>query len=381
MRESAESRTPGWYDWRVMSAAGASRTSRRRVWLVIAAGVAVALVAGVVGGLIGHRIRASGASGGSATQQTACPAAGVADATLPSVVTVNVSGPAGGGNGTGEIIRGTGYILTNDHVISPAGTGGAVEVLLSSGQRLPATITGRAPLVDLAVLKVSPERSLPAIRIGSSGSLRVGQPVVALGAPLGLSGTVTAGIVSALGRDIAVPAEGEQNALLVEAIQTDAAINPGNSGGPLVDCAGALVGVNTAVATVPGATGSSVGSVGIGFAIPVDLARRVADQLVATGRFSPAYLGMSVAPIPAAVAQEFGVTGGLYVRSVEAGGPAARAGLAVGDVLTKVDGEDATNVEVLFKAALTRQPGDRVTLGYRRGGATGTATLTLAEPR
>jgi putative serine protease PepD len=334
-----------------------------------------------VGGLIGHQIRASGAGGSGATRQAACPAETVADDTLPSVVTVNVTGSGGGGNGTGEILRGSGYILTNDHVVAPAGNGGSVAVQLSSGQSLPATITGRAPLVDLAVLKVSADRDLPAIRRGSSNGLRVGQPVVALGAPLGLSGTVTAGIVSALGRDITVPAEGDQSALLVEAIQTDAAINPGNSGGPLVDCSGALVGVNTAIATVPGASGSSVGSVGIGFAIPMDLAQRVADQLISTGRFSPATLGLSVAPIPATVAQQFGVTDGLFVRSVEAGGPAAQAGLAVGDVVTTVEGEAATSVEVLFKAALTRQPGDKITIGYRRAGASRTATLTLGSPR
>ncbi|GIF25862.1 hypothetical protein Ate02nite_85920 [Paractinoplanes tereljensis] len=225
------------------------------------------------------------ATGGGERQRSVgaatCSAASIAERVLPTVVTLSV----GGGNGSGEIIRDGGYILTNDHVISPAGARGAITVLFSDGRTAPATIVGRAPLVDLAVVRVQTTEKLPLIEVGRSSALRVGQPVVALGAPLGLSGTVTAGIVSALGRDIPVPADGGQTAVLPGAVQTDAAINPGNSGGPLVDCDGRLIGVNTAIATVPNADGQAGGgSVGIGFAIPVDAATVVADQLISQGR-------------------------------------------------------------------------------------------------
>jgi putative serine protease PepD len=180
----------------------------------------------------------------------------------------------GSGTGSGEVIRSDGYILTNNHVISiAAASGGSVEVQFSDGQVESATITGRDPQTDLAVLKVETSRQLKVIALGSSSSVQVGEPVVAIGAPLGLSGTVTSGIVSALNRTVQVPGDNDSTALLVSAVQTDASINPGNSGGALVDCAGKLVGVPTAGATVPSPSGESGGgSIGLGFAIPVDLA-------------------------------------------------------------------------------------------------------------
>jgi putative serine protease PepD len=158
------------------------------------------------------------------------------------VVTIAASGPGGAGTGSGEVIRSGGYVLTNNHVILPAASGGSVGVLFADGQTAPATITGRDPQTDLAVLKVETSRQLKLISLGSSSSVKVGQPVVAVGAPLGLSGTVTSGIISALDRTVEVPGENDRNALLVSAVQTDASINPGNSGGALVNCEGQLVG-------------------------------------------------------------------------------------------------------------------------------------------
>jgi putative serine protease PepD len=337
---------------------------RRWVWLV-AAGVVLALVGGLVGWAIG-RGRSRDTAGG-------CDAVAVARTVLPSVVTVAVTGATAAGTGSGAIIRGDGYVLTNAHVIAAALGGGSVTVVLSDGEQLPATIVGSAELVDLAVLRVSAGRALPTIGAGSSAALRVGEPVVALGSPLGLTGTVTAGIVSALGRDVTLPSTNGTAAVLAEAVQTDAAINPGNSGGPLVDCAGRLVGVNTAGAVPPGGAGSA----GLGFAIPADFARRVADQIIATGRFTPAVLGLSAVPVPAALAQQLGGQAGLVVRSVQAQGPAAQAGLAVGDVIVEIDGAAVSTGDDLLKVIVTHHPGDRLTVGYLRAGQHHTTTLVL----
>ena len=341
--------------------------------LLIAGGVVVLLVVGVIGGLIG-RASAGGDSGGGGT----CSATTIADDVLPSVVTVLVSNGNTAGNGSGEVIRDGGYVLTNDHVISPAGASGTVEALFSGGQTAAATVVGRAPRVDLAVLKVDPPGGTPLIGIGKSSTLRVGQPVVALGAPLGLSGTVTAGIVSALGRDVPVPADNGVTAILPGAVQTDAAINPGNSGGALVDCAGDLIGVNTAIATVPNAAGEGGGgSVGIGFAIPVDVAMVVADQLIANGSYTPPSMGVESVPVSAAVAEQFGVPAGMYLRVVEPGGPADKAGLKEGDIVTAIEGRPMNSPESLFLATVGKKPGDQIKVQYSRGGTAGTATVTL----
>ena len=292
------------------------------------------------------------------------------------MVTIAASGPGGAGTGSGEVIRSGGYILTNNHVISAgAGSGGSVEVLFADGQSAPATITGRDPQTDLAVLHVDTSRQLKVISLGTSSSLKVGQPVVAVGAPLGLSGTVTSGIVSALDRTVEVPGENDKSALLVSAVQTDASINPGNSGGALVNCEGQLVGVPTAGATVPNSGG---GSIGLGFAIPVDLAKRIADEIIATGRVTHSYFGLQTAPIPPAAAEQAGLPEGLFVQAVTPGGPAAMAGLRAEDVITKIDGEQATSNVQLQELTLTKKPGDTVSIDYSRDGQSATATVTLA---
>jgi putative serine protease PepD len=184
--------------------------------------------------------------------------------------------------------------------------------------------------------------------------------LVALGAPLGLSSTVTSGIVSALGRTVHVPGEADQTALLIDAVQTDAAINPGNSGGALVDCSGDLIGVPTAGATIPSPSGEGGGgSIGLGFAIPVNLATKVADEIISTGTVTHAFLGIQAEPLPASATGQSG-TQGLRVAVVVAGGPAATGGLQVGDVITSIDGQPATSADQLMALTLTKRAGDRV---------------------
>ena len=348
------------------------------------------IVVGVVGGLIGWAIAspsssnaATGTTGTTAGSTSAvCAATSVANEVLPSVVTISVSGPGGAGTGSGEILQSGGYIVTNNHVIAPAANGGTIEVLFADGISAPATLVGRDVQTDLAVIKVQSTGRMKPIALGTSSSVVVGQPVVALGAPLGLSNTVTSGIVSALDRTVEVPADGDKNALLVSAVQTDAAINPGNSGGALVNCAGQLIGIPTAGATVPTENGgSSAGNIGIGFAIPVDLAKTISNEIIATGQVTHAYFGLQTVPIPASAAQEAGVQGGLFVQAVVPSGPSASAGLRQGDVITEIDGQPATSNVQLQEITLTKKPGDQVTFTYVRSGQTNKATVTLgAQP-
>ncbi len=341
-----------------------------RLW----AGLASAIVlGGVAGGLIVATTRDSGPS-------QACSATRVADKALPTVVTINVRGETGAGNGSGEIIRGSGEILTNNHVIAAAAAGGSIEVLFNDGVTSPATLVGRDPLTDLAVIKATAQHGHPVIRLGTSKGVQVGQQVVALGAPLGLSSTATSGIVSALDRTVQVPAGDGKTALLVSAIQTDAAINPGNSGGALVDCAAELVGVPTAGATALSPTGQpSAGNIGLGFAIPVDLAKAVSDEIIATGQVTHSYFGIQVVALPPKAADEAGVSAGLYVPRVEPGGPAERAGLPAGDVITSIDGQPATDPTQLAAIELTKRPGASVSIGYERAGRASTTTVVLGQ--
>ena len=360
---------------------------RGRRWWPWAPLVGGFIVVGVVGGLIGWAIASpssSNAATGTTTGSTSavCAATSVANQVLPSVVTISVSGPGGAGTGSGEILQSSGYIVTNNHVIAPAANAGTIQVLFADGITEPATLVGRDVQTDLAVIKVQSTEKMKPITLGTSSSVQVGQPVVALGAPLGLSNTVTSGIVSALDRTVEVPADGDKNALLVSAVQTDAAINPGNSGGALVNCAGQLIGIPSAGATVPTENGgSSAGNIGIGFAIPVDLAKTISNEIIATGQVTHAYFGLQTVPVPASAAQEAGVQGGLFVQGVVPGGPSASAGLRQGDVITEIDGQPATSNVQLQEVTLTKKPGDQVTLTYVRSGKTNKATVTLgAQP-
>ena len=321
------------------------------------------------------------ASAPASTQVTgSCDATSVADTVVPSVVTISASDGTVTATGSGDVIRDTGEIMTNNHVIALAANGGPINVLFSDGTTAPGTLVGRDPQTDLAVIKVDAGKALPAMAMGTSSTVRVGQPVVAVGAPLGLAGTVTSGIVSALGRTVEVPADGGHTAVLLSAIQTDAAINPGNSGGALTDCSGNLIGVPTAIATVANDAGQpSAGSVGLGFAIPVDLAKAVTDELIATGTITHSYLGVQVIELPPPTA-EGSSPGGLYVTAIEPGGPAATAGLQPGDVITAIDGQPVDDTDQLAAITLARKPGEVVTLTYERAGTSADVTLTLGVP-
>jgi putative serine protease PepD len=294
------------------------------------------------------------------------------------VVTIQAGSGSSAGTGSGTIIRSDGYVLTNDHVVAPAAGGGSLSVQFDNGNTASATITGRDPLTDLAVIRVSGATGLRTIAFGNSNNVRIGQQVVALGAPLGLSSTVTSGISSALDRTVAVPGESAQSALLIDAIQTDAAINPGNSGGALVDCSSRLIGVPTAGATVSGQSAS--GSIGLGFAIPVDHARTVADEIISTGRVTYSYLGVQARPLSANPGATNGANG-VQVTAVVPGGPVDAAGVRAGDIITSIDGRPARSTDQLVAITLSRRPGDRVEIGYERQGRQATTTVVLgAQP-
>jgi len=341
----------------------------------------VAVVAGLVGVVIGGLLtRDSTSDEPASTVDAVCPATAVADQVLPSVVTISATGPDGrSGSGTGELIREGGYVLTNQHVIATAGRDGELTVRYSDGTSSTATLVGEDVTTDLAVLRADDHaEGRPLIATGSSSDLRVGSPVVALGAPLGLVSSVTSGIVSALGRYVPVPTATGETHHLVDAIQTDAAINPGNSGGPLVDCAGAMVGVNSAIATVPNAEGvGGGGSVGLGFAIPVGIAGPIADQLIETGSANHPVLGLAAQPL---TADHGAPAPGLFVTVVIPDGPAASAGMAPGDVITEIDGATARSPDQLVVATLGRSPGDVVTLTYLREDESHTVDVPLAAP-
>jgi putative serine protease PepD len=346
---------------------GRSRVRLPRRWrwpAAVAAAVVLGAVVGAVTTLVLHDHRA-----------VSCDSTRVARDVLPSVVTVVVAGADGsGGNGTGELIASGGYVLTNEHVVRDAVDGdAAVSVRYSNGDTSAAVIVGADFDTDLAVVRAEDgAEGRPLLDYGDSDDLRVGQPVVALGAPLGWSNTVTAGIVSALGRLVSLPAPSGEVAHLLDAIQTDAAINPGNSGGPLVNCSGDLVGVNSAISTVPNAEGvAGGGSVGLGFAIPEAVAAPIAEQLMKTGSANHPVLGL-------AAQQVTGGPAGLLVTGVQPGGPADEAGIAAGDVITEIDGAAAQNAEQLVLATLRGAPGDTVTLTYLRNGTSHTADVVLA---
>lgn len=304
----------------------------------------------------------------------------VASAVTPSVVSITVSSAGGAGEGSGVVWDDAGHIVTNDHVVSGAGRGAQVSVKFGDGHSYEATVVGTDPTTDLAVLKlVNPPADLVPITRGDSSALQVGDPVMAIGNPLGLSGTVTTGIVSALNRPVAAgEAQGSGSlAQVTNAIQTSAPINPGNSGGALVDAQGRLVGINSSIATLGSAMGSSQsGNIGIGFAIPVKEVENIASQLIETGAVQHAYLGINVS----GTTVERGtatISGALVVDTVD-GGPAELAGLQANDVITEVDGTSVSGSEGLIGAIRGLVVGDSVELTVIRGSSEMTVTVTLA---
>jgi putative serine protease PepD len=303
---------------------------------------------------------------------------------LPSVVSISVRSDELSGSGSGIIISADGQILTNNHVVAAAADGGDLTVTFSDGTTADASIVGRDPATDLAVIKADGVSGLTPATFGSSDDLNVGDAVLAIGSPLGLDGSVTSGIVSALDRSITLqgdqeqspfggsPQQGAGQTAVIDAIQTDAAINPGNSGGPLVNADGEVVGVNTAIASLAQGTTSEGGNIGVGFAIPIDSARDIAQQLVEDGSVSHAFLGVSIADT------ENGEPGAL-VGSVQPGTPAESAGLQEGDIITKVGDTEVTDAASLTAAIRDHKPGDSVTVEYTRDGQSASVDVTLGE--
>jgi len=299
----------------------------------------------------------------------------VAERVLPSVVMINVSGPQGRGSGSGIVLSEDGEILTNDHVVEVAASGGSITVAFDDGSTAPAEIVGTDPLTDTAVIRAEGVSGLTPAEIGSSGALRVGEQVVAIGSPFGLEATVTSGIVSALDRPVSAGSDDQRLSSTYPAIQTDAAINPGNSGGPLVNMAGQVVGINSSIRSVGTSISGEAGSIGLGFAIPMDKVQPIVEQLRAGETATHARLGVSVGN----ATDDAGSSIGASVESVEDGTAAADAGLRQGDVITRVDDTLITGSEALVATIRGYRPGDEVELTLRRDGEEETLTVTLGS--
>ncbi len=354
--------------------------------------VLVALVAALIGGLLagGVTLAASRRNAGDVAAPPPPPAQpvqaatvevqdgggltqveAVAAAVVPSVVQIDVEGAGraggGSGNGSGVVYRSDGHILTNNHVVAGADE---LRVVFSDGTMSDAEVVGRDPLTDLAVLRVD-RSGLAAVQIGDSDALRVGQLAIAIGSPFGLEGSVTAGVVSALERPISVG----NGIRLPDVVQTDAAINPGNSGGALVGADGRLIGINSAILT----SGTSRTNAGVGFAIPVDIAVRVADELIASGAVVYPFLGVEGTDVPPGAAQRLGVDKGALIEAVQPGTPAADAGLQPQDVIVRIGTTPVESMDDLIIAIREADVGDTVSITYLRGGRERSADVTLVE--
>jgi putative serine protease PepD len=366
------------------------RRRRSRAGLLFAGAVALSVISAAVGGLAAVVVSQSPHSHINAL--TTAPANGappparmqqgsveqVAAKVVPSVVKLETKLGNENAEGSGIILDANGLILTNNHVVSvpdagPNGLAGATTTAtFNDGRTTSFSIVGTDPTSDIAVVRAKDMSGLTAITIGSSANLRVGQSVVAVGSPLGLESTVTAGIISALNRPVSTVGDTNNQNTVLDAIQTDAAINPGNSGGALVDMDGNLIAVNSAIATMGDSSGPSAeaGSIGLGFAIPIDQAKRIADELIATGKASHASLGVRVS--------SDSTTHGARIVDVVNSGPAATAGLPKGGVITKVDDRVIDSADALVAAVRSRAPGDTVTLTYTDpSGASKTVKITL----
>jgi putative serine protease PepD len=363
--------------WVAPSQSGLGRSISLRTAILIA------LVVGVVGGAFGAS--SSGSLFGrsvnlvkttSAVERPAGSVAEIAQRVLPSVVSIEAQSGRGGSTGSGFIIDSRGYILTNNHVIaSSAMSGGDIRVRLSDGFSYDAKVIGRDSSYDLAVIKIVAP-NLKALQFGDSDEVAVGDSVIAIGSPLGLSGTVTLGIISA--KDRAVTAGGDDaESAFINALQTDAAINPGNSGGPLVNSTGAVIGVNSAIASLGTSFSGQSGSIGLGFAIPINQARKTADQLIKTGKATYPVMGISVD-------MNYSGDGAMIAKTgvaIVPGGAAAKAGLKSGDIITEIDGRAITSSDELIVAIRSHNVGEKIEVTYKRNGASKTVTLTLSASK
>ncbi|ODA74545.1 S1C family serine protease [Streptomyces sp. AVP053U2] len=374
----------------VVATEGQRRKRARRV--LVGLMLVVALLSGGVGGIVGTQLERNGGVGSvELPQAEGKPAgrepgsiAGIAAQALPSVVTLHVSGAASAGTGTGFVLDDRGHILTNDHVVQPAGRDGEITVTFHSGDTAEATIVGRDSGYDLAVVKVKGVSGLAPLPLGNSDNAQVGDPVVAIGAPFDLAGTVTAGIISA--RERPITAGGGQgdgsDVSYVDALQTDAPINPGNSGGPLLDAEGHVIGVNSAIRSAGSgdeAEGGQAGSIGLGFAIPINQGKRVAEELINTGTATHPVIGITLDMDYAGDGARVGVRGSDGGPPVSSGGPGDRAGIEAGDVITKVDGQRVHSGEELIVKTRAHRPGDRLELTLERDGTEREVSLVLGS--
>jgi putative serine protease PepD len=355
---------------------------------VVAASLVVGGAAGVGGAAAWDTWNPDSAStaaapaGRTTSPVVSTPAGGTADGSveqvaqqvLPSVVKIDVSSGQEAGSGSGIILSSDGQILTNNHVVEVAGQSGTIRVSFNDGTSTPARILGTDPLTDTAVIQAQNVDGLTPATIGKSSELRVGQSVVAIGSPFGLESTVTSGIVSALDRPVAVGSDAQGNSTTYPAIQTDAAINPGNSGGALVDMNGNVVGINSSIRTAS-ATQEEAGSIGLGFAIPIDFVLPIVDQMSNGETPTHARLGISVSDV--ANPTGTGAAEGAQVQEVTSGSTGADAGLAKGDVITKVDDRLISGADSLVATIRSYRPGDTVTVTYQRDGESRTARLQL----
>ena len=362
--------------------AGGSEKKSGGVGKAVAAAAATALLVGGIGGYAGYSLAAQGdssATGNTSSTVTLDPEAlspratdsitAIADTMLPAVVSISSESQADSGTGSGFVVRPDGYIVTNNHVVENSANGGNITVQFDDGTVEAAEIVGRNPSYDIAVLKVERD-NLPTATIGNSDAVEVGDTAVALGSPLGLSGTVTSGIISATQRPVTAGGQGETS--YINAIQTDAAINPGNSGGPLVNAAAEVIGVNSAIATLGGEFGGSAGSIGLGFAIPSNTAKRIVEEIIATGRASTPIIGVNLEIDDSTV-------NGATVGDVTPGSPAESAGIRAGDVITAVNGQPVPDAVSLITRIRSFAPGDTVTLTVESNGNTRDVQVTLGS--
>ena len=352
-----------------------SRQSRKRKgYIPFNVAVTMAVIAGAIGGVIGNAgdgsLFDSGAkfvSVDNSIERAPDSISALAAKVLPSVVSISVRNGSEGGAGTGFVIRSDGYLLTNNHVVEGVANGGSLRVSFNDGKTVNGKIVGRDSAYDLAVVKVD-LRNLRALQFGDSDKVQVGDSVIAIGSPLGLAGTVTSGIISAKDRAVTAGSRTSEGSF-INALQTDAAINPGNSGGPLVDKSGAVIGINSAIATLDSSS-SQTGSIGLGFAIPINQARRTAEQLIKTGKSSHPVIGVSL--------DTRYMSGGARIAEVMAGSPAAKAGIVAGDTIIGIDGKSVNSADELIVAVRAKQPGDSVKLLLSANGSKRTVKVVLA---
>ncbi|MFI1698215.1 S1C family serine protease [Streptomyces bobili] len=358
-----------------------------------AAVLVAALVAGGLGGGLGYTLAknddtgsttVSASDSGGSVKRDPGTVAGVAAKALPSTVTIQAESSDGeGGTGTGFVFDTQGHIVTNNHVVADAVDGGKVTATFPSGKKYDAEVVGHAQGYDVAVIKLKNAPSdLKPLTLGDSDKVAIGDSTIAIGAPFGLSNTVTTGIISAKNRPVASSDGTGSSASYMSALQTDASINPGNSGGPLLDAQGNVIGINSAIqSTGSGGLGGTAqsGSIGLGFAIPINQAKYVAQELIKDGQPVYAKIGASVSLEESTDGAKITDQGAGGAAAVEAGGPAAKAGLKPGDVITKLDDTVIDSGPTLIGEIWTHKPGDKVTLTYERDGKTHTVDLTLGS--